>query len=187
MKKIALTSLLALFAVSGAHAADWFVGGSLGYGFEKDLVSSFNVAPEIGYHLNDKWDIGFQLNYAGVDSESATSDDNIREYGAGVFARYNVVSFGDFKILAKGTAYVSKSTMEEAGAEFDWTSYGLDIVPMITYDISESFTLFAELNFLGAGFEKTTGDLERTTARFGFDSNDVANTSDFQIGFTYNF
>jgi opacity protein-like surface antigen len=185
MKKIALTSLLALFAVSGAHAADWFVGGSLGYNYDEDVATTWNISPEIGYHLDDKWDIGFQLNYS--DSEDETINETLTEYGVGVFARYNIVSFGDFKILAKGTAFVSKTDAEVSGADFDWTSYGIDVVPMVTYDISESFTLFAELNFLGAGFEKTTGDIEGTSAGFNFDSNNVANTNDFQIGFTYNF
>ncbi|MBO7066676.1 MAG: hypothetical protein J6W40_03580, partial [Alphaproteobacteria bacterium] len=64
--------------------------------------------------------------------------------------------------------------------------------PMITYDVSESFTLYANLNFLGvyAGYtwENENVGLERG---WGFgayaDSDNVANTSDFQIGFTYNF
>jgi hypothetical protein len=63
---------------------------------------------------------------------------------------------------------------------------------MITYDVSESFTLYANLNFLGvsAGYNFENKDLWVADAwRFGavVDSGNVANTGDLQIGFLYNF
>ena len=194
MKKIALTSLVALFMATGAHATDWFVGGSVGYDYFKakgasDADTAYIIAPEIGYNLTDKFDIGLNLRYAHAEPSSymGFSVDETTTFGAGIFARYNVVSFGNFNVLFKGTLYVDYNEGKLGGSKGDFTTFGVDIIPMVTYQLSESFSLFAELNFLGAGFETSTGDIEYTTAGFIVDSNNVARVGDIRIGFNYHF
>ena len=120
-------------------------------------------------------------------------------YGAGVFARYNVAEFGGVKLLLKGTvgADIARYHHEkENAADENHTetakSIGASIIPMVTYDISEAFTLYANLNFLGvyAGYDFKNKDLGIDKS-WGFaavaDSDNVANTGAFQIGFNYNF
>lgn len=74
-----------------------------------------------------------------------------------------------------------------------FTTLNASVIPMITYDISESFTLYANLNFLGvyAGYnldENKDWNIEDGWSIGAVaDSTDVANTADFQIGFLYNF
>lgn len=196
MKKIALTSLLAVFVVSGAQAAtNHFVGGSFSFSTDDSKDSMFEIAPEFGWKYNDKWDFGVS---AYLYHEHDKGFYNEYEYGAGVFARYNLVQFGDFKVLVRGDAYLNFTTMNPNHADAEtWTSMGLSVAPMVTYDISESFTLYAKLNFLGinAGYSfEHDGNIYPHDSywhvgAFG-DSSNVADFSDegeFKIGFNYNF
>lgn len=185
MKKLALTSLLAVFAISSANAAtNYFVGGSTALAFTDGHKNVASVAPEFGWKVNSKWDLGIMGDFEYV----RDSKDDAYEYGVGVFTRYHAAKFGDVELLFKG------------GVEADFVSFdghtgtelNAAIIPMITYDVSESFTLYANLDFLGvyAGYawKNEKVGLERG---WGFganaDSDKVMNTKDFQIGFNYNF
>ena len=207
MKKLALTSLLAFLTVSGAYAAtmaeapvvkDYFVGGSIALATDSEHKSVFNIVPEFGWKYNADWDLGVMANFGhdhkylsatyGMDGETYT-------YGIGAFARYKVAEFGGAKLLLKGSVGVDFATMSPDDDAIDaetFTTLNASVVPMITYDISESFTLYANLNFLGvsAGYNFENKDLGiEDSWRIGAiaDSANVANTSDFQIGFLYNF
>ncbi len=199
MKKLALTSLLAVFAVSGADAAtNYFVGGNATIRTDDNHATVLSVAPEFGWKLNSKWDLGVAANFGvdhkylgttyGVDGETYT-------YGAGAFARYKVAQMGGVKLLLKGSADLNFMTGVPDDDAFDsetLTTLNASIVPMITYDLTESFTLYANLNFLGvnAGYTFENEDLGVDSGwRFSAfaDSDNVANTGGFQIGFTYNF
>lgn len=188
MKKLALTSLLAVFAISTANAGtNFFVGGSLGFDFNDGHDNTVTTAPEFGWKLNSKWDLGAMGEFTYV-RDSEEDVDDVYLYGAGAFARYHAAKFGDFELLFKGGVELDFVTADGHTG----TSLNAAIIPMITYDVSESFTLYANLNFLGvyAGYtwENENVGLERG---WGFgayaDSDNVANTNDFQIGFTYNF
>jgi len=199
MKKLALASLVAVFAVSAANAGtSHFVGGSAALGFDNHHANVLSVAPEFGWVVDSKWDLGIAAKFGydhGLLPEEYDVDGDAYTYGAGVFARYHAAKFGNVSLLFKGTVGVDFATYNPEGEGLDTETTKMlsaAIIPMITYDISESFTLYANLNFLGVyagyawandeiGFEKGWG--------FGAyaDSDNVANTSDFQIGFTYNF
>ena len=188
MKKIIMTSVLALFVAGGAHATEWFVGGSVGFGYEKDNFSTFNIAPELGYNLTDQWDIGLMLRFNQYNDDAPGADYSEHSFGGGVFARYNVVSFGKLNVLFKGTLYVDYDEIKAFGGKASGTTFGANVIPMVTYQLSESFSLFAELNFLGVGIEKSTGDFsEYTRAGLFVDTNDVKKAGDIQIGFNYHF
>ena len=181
MKKLVLTSLLAAFAVSSANAAtNYFVGGSTALGFDKSHSNIVSIAPELGMKISEKWDLGVMAEFAY--DHKYIGDEKAYDYGFGAFARYHAAQFGNFSLLFKGTV----------GAEFfrfdgdTEQELSASIIPMVTYDLTESFTLYANLNFLGvyAGYNFDSKD-------WGFgavaDSDNVLNTKDFQIGFTYNF
>ncbi len=190
MKKLALTSLMALFVVSSASAAtNYFVGGSAAFSFGDEHATILDVAPEFGWKVDSKWDVGVMGEF-GYDRKYQKNgiEDDAETYGIGAFARYNVAQFGGVNLLLKGTVeagflHFNGETASEIGAS---------VIPMITYDVSESFTLYANLNFLGvrAGYTWANDKMgiEKGWGVGAYaDANDVANTSDFQIGFTYNF
>ena len=185
MKKLVLTSLLAAFAVSSANAAtNYFVGGSAAFDLNSDHNNLVSVAPEFGWKVNSNWDLGVMGEFGYV----RDSLDHASEYGIGAFARYHAARFGAFELLFKGTV---AAEFEHAAGETA-SAIGASIIPMVTYDLSESFTLYANLNFLGvyAGYTFENKDLgidDGWRFRGYADSDDVMNTTDFQIGFTYNF
>ena len=200
MKKLTLASLLAFFAVSGAYAeTNYFVGGSVAFKTDNEHSTLFNVAPEFGWKYNADWDLGVMANF-GHDHKYMENvysmEGDTYAYGIGAFARYKVAEFGGAKLLLKGSVGVDFATMSPADDAFDaetLTTLNASVIPMITYDISESFTLYANLNFLGvyAGYnldENKDWNIEDGWSIGAVaDSTDVANTADFQIGFLYNF
>lgn len=203
MKKLALTSLLAFLTVSGAYAeTNYFVGGSAAIKTDSEHSTVFNVASEFGWKYDSDWDLGVMANF-GIDhkymEDMYSMEGDTYTYGIGAFARYKVAEFGGAKLLLKGSVGVDFATMSPDDDAIDaetFTTLNASVVPMITYDISESFTLYANLNFLGVSagynFENNSEnkDFDKEDSwRIGAvaDSANVANTSDFQIGFLYNF
>ncbi len=192
MKKILLTSLLAFFAVSSVQAADFFVGGGASFNTNEAHANYIGVSPEIGWKYNDNLDLGFgvSLNYSRIDADNGNYF-----YGANMFSRYKIAQFGDFKLLLRGglnASFITRVSDDETLDGETSTMLGLSITPMITYDISESFTLYANLNFLGVSasyqFEnEKIGMTEYWRIDAFADSADVFNTGYFQIGFLYNF
>lgn len=190
MKKLLLTSLLAVFAVSGAQAANYFVGGSAALNLDDSHSNNVMVAPEFGWYYNENWDFGANvlLGYDRIDANNG-----LLGYGVGGFARYKVAQFGDFKLLLKGTVGVAFETQVSDNEAIDGdtdAALGLSVAPMVTYDVSDSLTLYANLNFLSVSAGYTFENDNRNDAwlfKAGADSSDVFNTGTFQVGFFYNF
>lgn len=207
MKKLALSSLVALFAVSSANAAtNFFVGGNANVALDNDHATVLSVAPEFGWKMNADWDLGAYANFGYTHKDTiavkgvpgvTSADVKSYAYGAGAFARYKVAQMGGLKLLLRGDVNASFTTYDPEADGVDsetFASINAAIIPMITYDLSESFTLYAQLNFLGvnAGYNfkndnKYVGrDSSWNIGAFA-DSDNVMNTGNFKIGFNYNF
>lgn len=199
MKKLALSSLIAVFAVSGANAAtNYFVGGNTNIQLNDDHATILSVAPEFGWKMNSNWDLGAYANF-GYDHKYMENTFGMKgdtySYGAGVFARYKVAQMGGLKLLLRGDVNAGFTTYSPDDSNIDAetsTAINAAIIPMVTYDLTESFTLYAQLNFLGvnAGYTFENKDLNIEDGwRLGAfaDSDNVMNTGNFKIGFNYNF
>ena len=193
MKKIVLTSLLAVFAAASANAADYFVGGAASLKLNDEHTNVMGIAPEVGWKYNDNWDFGIGAGF--MYNGDYLVDTDRYEYGVDLFARYKVAQWGNFKLLLKGTVGADFATYSSDMDAIDGETsiaLGASIAPMVTYDVSEAFTLYANLNFMGisAGYTFENDNLNLKDGwNFGAfaDASNVANTSDFQIGFLYNF
>jgi len=199
MKKVALTSLLAVFAVATANAdTNHFVGGNATLMLGSNHSTVLSVAPEFGWKYNKNWDWGVMAKL-GYDQTYLPANYGVEgdtySYGVGAFARYKVTQFGGLKLLLKGSAVLDMMTLSPDASAVDsetTAEIGVTVVPMITYDISESFTLYANLNFLGfyTGYvfeNKNLGINDRFVFGIAGNTDNVANTRSFQIGFNYNF
>lgn len=193
MKKLILTSLLAVFAATGANAADYFVGGAVSLNLNDEHTNVMGIAPEVGWKYNDNWDFGIGAGF--MYNGDYLVDTDRYEYGVDLFARYKVAQWGNFKLLLKGTVGADFATYSSDMDAIDGETsiaLGASIAPMVTYDVSEAFTLYANLNFMGisAGYTFENEDLkiddDWNIGLFG-DSANVLNTGSFQIGFLYNF
>ena len=214
MKKVLALAVVALLFAGSQAYAQWFVGGGVGFNTVKDGETSFSVSPEAGYAYNEKVDFGLGFSYSSLsDGTESFSDGNFGNYTLSEsssfkiapFARYNFINFGKFKFLLKGEfAIVSRSETlvgEEAlydqieddyytvatEREVSGSGFEINVIPMVTYDLSEKIVIFAGLNFLSMNFSSLGGDYDTTSFGFGADSNNVANTDYFQIGFNYKF
>ena len=65
MKKIFMMAVMAVAALS-ANAQVW-LGGSFALDFSKNTakenMTSFEIAPEVGYNLSDKWAVAMALGF----------------------------------------------------------------------------------------------------------------------------
>jgi len=152
MKKMILAALVAVCSLS-ANAQVW-VGGQVGFGvYHNDAAdkntTNFNITPEIGISLSDKWDIAMQIgyNYSKPEDEDALGAFTVAPYARYTFAKSGAVSFfldmgfgiqtGDFYSNALGKQY------------YDETAWHVGVRPGIKLAASDKVTLVASTGFLG--------------------------------------
>lgn len=205
MKKF-LGLLAVVTMCAGIASAQWNVGASFGYESEskkntvagedvnEDLVSNFSISPEVSYSLNEKMDLGLGLTYKSISSRQYDEygdekRNNYTSYAVSPFVKYYVASLGNFKLSFKGSlAYANKDNKD---TDVKTDAFGMSVVPVVDYKLCDSISLFAQLNFasLNYVYEKQDNDTDTKTEHFkiGADSDNVINTSNFQIGFSYHF
>ena len=95
MKKFVI--LLFVLAASLSVKAQVYVGGSLGLWHNDDADrTSFTLAPEVGYELNEAWSVGATLAF----THSKTKVEKIKTITNGfAFAPYARYSFFNSKII----------------------------------------------------------------------------------------
>jgi hypothetical protein len=195
MKKVFLFALVAVLSIASA-SAQAYIGGSLGFlsssakpeGGEKITSSAFSFAPEVGYSLTEKLDLGIAVAFGSGKS----GDLKTTGFGVAPYVRYSLVEFGKFSVLGKASLGIDSETEKDNGYKTTLTTFGLNVAPVLKYDLSDHFVLLANLNFLGLGFNQTTekeGDakLTRTGCGLGIDTDNVANVGELTIGFAYKF
>jgi len=199
MKKSLLGLLLAVALVVPAFAANWFVGGEIGYMQKKAYenltdatVKEFTVTPEIGYNLSEKWDLGLDFGIAYKDSELKDAKGVSREYKVYPFVRYNVFSIGDFSILAKCIVGFSSGKTEgevtDADRNFVSRDYSVGVAPVVTYKINDSWSLIATLDFLTLGYNHNEKQMKDGSVEKGDEVGFYLNDGKIaQIGFQYHF
>jgi len=207
MKKSLLALIFAVALAVPAMAENMWVGGSFGYssqndsyygGDEKYSSTSWEIEPEFGYSLNEKWDIGLDLAYASKQGVNEilgvkipfTSSVQIdtKEFGIAPFARYHVAQIAGIDVMLKGSIfYASGEAKDTYGDKVDYTAYGVSIAPVISYSINETWSIGATLNFAELSFTHVEFDqygYKPKADNFGFNLNDG---SLINIGFSYHF
>ena len=215
MKKSLLAMLLAVALVAPVFAAEknMWVGGSLGYSNVSAKAapdtgdadgSEFTIAPEFGYSINEKWDIGLDISYTKTKNRILTTDDinklipavnessDSDTIGIAPFARYHIAKVAGIDVMLKGSLFYNTSTINNLWSEdVKVNSYGIAIAPVVSYSINDTWSIGATLNFLELGFaqysssdlKNSAGD-EYSCSKFGFNLNDGSLIS---IGFSYHF
>jgi hypothetical protein len=196
MKKVFLFVLVAVLGVASANAQA-YIGGSLGIasgtnkpeGGSKTTSSLFSIAPEVGYSLTEKLDLGISVYFAsGKDGDIKTTG-----FGAAPYVRYSFIELGKFSILGKASLYVEGENEKEGSIKTAISAFGLNVVPVLAYNLSDHFVLLANLGFLGLDLNQSTykydGHKTSTGTNFflGADTNTIATLGDVTIGFAYKF
>lgn len=174
MKKI-LVSVLAVIAFSMTSNAQLWFGGSISArhtgGVEKKAIdpmdptkttdidaaktNAFAIAPKIGFALSEKFSVGAALNFSTsttgkIDKNNLTKNN---AFGVEPFIRYTFAEFGNFGVLAEASLpidftngkFIVNGTETKADPS---SSFGLAVMPWLTYSVSDNFSLECGLNFL---------------------------------------
>lgn len=178
MKKILLAVIVAMTAVV-ANAQFW-VGGSFGLNFIKpdysnsEVLTNFTLAPEVGYKINDKWDVAVALNesFIAVDGEFYNT------FTFEPYARYTFAKTGIASFFVDGGIGVGASGFEGDDVFGDSRfNFYLGFRPGVNIALSQKVGMVAKLGFIGYEF---VDDAYHT---FGIN----LNNSPLTFGMYYNF
>ena len=101
MKKLFLVLALAFAGIFTANAQVW-VGGGLGASIQKNHTS-LSIAPEIGYAINDQWQValgaGYGFNQTKVDVLGETITTNTNTLALQPYVRYVATTVGKFSLF----------------------------------------------------------------------------------------
>ncbi len=183
MKKL-LFALVAVVMGLSASAQSWWIDGQLSANQTKhgDVKSvSVAVLPEVGYSINEKWDVAAQFGLAYA-HQKAGDEGSI--HGASLkfnpFVRYTFVNIGRVGFYADlaGQFQTGKFFDEDvAGDEIiNGTLWGIGIKPGVKYAVNDHVVFSAALGFLGY---KRCHDYQFAGMSF--------NTGNMSIGVTYVF
>ena len=173
MKKLILSAVVA-FAAMTANAQVW-IGGGLGFTqtnydnlmFEPDQTS-FYIAPEIGYTLNDKWDLAISIGDTYTSFDPGDSSNN---FFVSPYARYTFFKTGKVGFFLDGLFAV------QAGD--DPTEWAVGIRPGVKFAASDKVTFVASFGFLG--YSKAEDQYDR----FGFEFNGNGPDNPFKGGLSF--
>ncbi len=68
----------------------WFFGGGIGLGF--GTIDYVDIAPLVGYRVTEDFSVGGRLSWRYRSDDRFQPSLNTNDYGAGLFARYRILS-----------------------------------------------------------------------------------------------
>ena len=209
MKKIILTALVAVASLA-ANAQIW-VGGEVGFSAGKTTVdgdkygsgAKFNLIPEIGYTINDKFDVALAIGishanyngdaYAGTNGFEAyplyedelgtgapfglkDADYNRNAFKINPYVRYKFAKAGDFTFFVDGGfsfTMIHYSNTPRVDGEDNANQWGLGFKPGIAYNLSDKVSLVAHVGELSYNFYKR-GDVKNNEFNMGVNGNNIS-------------
>ena len=159
MKKIVI-SIIVLAAAAFSANAQWYAGGSLGFGFESkngDSTASFSIAPEGGYKLSDKCSIGLILGINTASKTESNEKSGVFTWELSPYFRCNFVKFGPVALFGEAVATFGAVGRKSYSPEFAW---GIGIQPGLTVDINDKWAFISRIGRLGYVGSKSTGSFQ---------------------------
>lgn len=149
MKKIILSAIVAVCAIS-ANAQIW-AGGKLGFNATsgdsyKETQTEITIAPEVGYTINDNWDVAAALNFTLQNNMGGRKDNNYTTFEIEPYARYTFAEAGIAKFFVDG--YVGFGSVKPKGVDAT-TSFKVGVRPGVKVALSDDVCLVSTLGNLG--------------------------------------
>lgn len=140
MKKV-LFAIAAMVACVTANAQLW-VSGSASISNQSrwnddKAATSWKISPLIGYALDDALEVGLGLHLYGYGKD----DNSEFDFGIAPFARYTLLSEGDFSMFVQG--FVEFYSNSEKNPDLKGKNFGLGIEPGIKYTLTDNFAIVA--------------------------------------------
>jgi len=206
--------IVSAFTLSFGNAQQIFIGGSLGvnsnggksthYGNTEDLSSNFSFlfAPMAGYYINDYFAVGLKVNLSNSVSKQYVPvfEDDVKssqtQWGVAAFSRYNIGELGKFSLTLEGSLGMSKmypktTIKTETTKGFQESTLSVNVVPLLSYSLTDRLNIESQLNFLNLGFNtKTRRDddkyiLKETRNSFSFGVNNSWQPFNLWVGFVF--
>jgi len=189
MKKILMIAVMAVAAVSAN--AQWYIGGSFGLNFTKatkdaDSQTTLNIAPEVGYNINDKWAVGAQVGFGMANNLTnlTLTEGNLTgtSFTIAPYVRYTFAKTGIASFFADGYVGFSSTNFRD-NVKYDKSGsvFSIGVRPGVSLKASDKVSLVAILGNLG--YTKYSDDVFRGGSNFGIN----ADNTDISLGVYYNF
>ena len=161
MKKILLMLVVAVASLTAS--AQVYVGGGLGFWHESENdVTTFRLAPSVGYELSEKWAIGAEVAYEFVKAGA-----NVQTMEIAPYARWSYFNNKAVRLFVDMGFGVGVVKPEDVDGE---TSWNIGARPGIAVKLNDHFSLLAKVGFLGYDQGGAFGEAGwQKTKRFGFD------------------
>jgi len=148
MKKFLAAVAVAMCSLT-ASAQVW-VGGSVGFAVTNpegpaSSTTVTSIAPQIGYKLSEKWEIGLLLEETAI-----FSNENVNAFYLSPFGRYNFAKAGIANFFLDGGVLVGTQNFADNYVKSEsHTSFGLGFRPGVKIGLSEHLGLEAKTGYLG--------------------------------------
>ena len=215
MKKIIILCILLITTAVTTANAQFFIEGNVEFkgmngkvtGFNSVNTNTFSISPDIGYWLNDKVAIGINPIFF-ISSNKNMNPNNVYDSDLDlkaqgwmflVFGRYKLWGTEKLSLLIETPVGYGKSTQKETKyamttADISKSQFSVFVHPLVSYKLSEKFSIVTRCNFLSFGFNSfnskdKVNDRKSTNNQFSFDAQSTLFNSvgGISIGFTYNF
>lgn len=147
MKKFILAAFAAVATLS-ANAQIW-AGGSLGFGVTSpdkgESTTTYTIAPEVGYSLNDKWDIALEIGLAGSSTDGNTSTN----FSIEPFARYKFAELGKVKFFADGLVGFGSIETKVNDVKVSQDMFRIGVRPGIAYALTDKLSIDSTIGWFG--------------------------------------
>ena len=192
MKKILMVAVMAAAAVSAN--AQWWIGGELGINTNSGSTKNtqtvagttletttddntnvyFEISPEVGYNLSDKWAVALALSFSHSDAEKTNA------FSVKPYVRYTFLKAGNFSAFCDGGVTYKTSHIRNDKANTNTIAVGLN--PGVTYAVSPKVTLVAHLGDLSYQTSWKKYDESGTTAGIAWSRELKRTTNNFNFG-----
>lgn len=152
--------------------AQLYVGGSFAITHDDNSdLTTFKIAPEIGYNLNKHWAVAAELGYSHHNSHDVTSN----SFHFAPYARWSFFEKGIVRLFLDGGLGISTSKVEDHDRD---NGFEIGIKPGIALDLSQHFSFITKYGFLGF-----RDDYRYSNSVSGIS----AGSEDLSFGFIYTF
>jgi len=175
MKTIRLIAIVLFTFLSFNLNAQVFVGGNLGFSTsggshddgtiktDNSTTTNFFISPKIGNFLSEKVAAGVMLNFAYGKStipENSVTINTGLEVGITPFLRYYAVRIDKFSMFGQANVGISYHTTKNKVDNVSTdgpktTNFFFSLVPGLSYDISDRFSLETNINILNLSFNES--------------------------------
>ena len=208
---------VSLFCFASNATAQNYIGGS--FSMSNKVVSQvssssdrynlfgFNVAPDFGRELGEKWAVGIRPTFLFSRSALPNQANHVFSLGVNPYARYRLLTAKRFGLWAEASSYLngrlSRTKSEDvAGSysdEFRYLDYGIQLLPVLTYQLGRHVSLETQLNVFSVAFNgshstsishdtNTTQTSGIFTCGLNATSKDILGSlRDISLGFLYHF